>query len=146
MISKLTESQQNYIEVIYELSKEHSHAHVKSIADKLHVSMPTVSEALHLLKEMNLVNHKFRHPVTLTAKGRKIAETLDKRHREFFLFLTQILGFNNDYAEKMACKLEHFIDDDLRIRIHEFQKYLRNYVKTSQVDIISNFIKSTTEK
>lgn len=141
MLNKLSESQQNYIEVIYDLSKEHSHAHVKNIAEEMNISMPSVTEALRILQNLNLINHKPRHPVTLTIKGREIAKTLEKRHKAFSKFFSEILGFDKDYSENVACKIEHVIDDDLWQRLHQFQEYLYNYSEKSEKNIIAEFKK-----
>ncbi|MCF7790850.1 MAG: metal-dependent transcriptional regulator [Victivallales bacterium] len=141
MVNKLSEAQQNYIEVIYELSEEHSHAHVKNIANRLNVSMPTVTEALRHLEELNLVNHKHRQPVTLTSKGRKIAELLDKRHKVFSDFFRNILGFDSGYSENTACKLEHVIDDKLKERLLQFNIFLREYSQRTDCNIIEDFKK-----
>lgn len=146
MLSKLSESQQNYIEVIYDLSKEHSHAHVKNIAEEMNISMPSVTEALRSLQTLNLINHKSRHPVTLTVKGREMAEILEKRHKTFSKFFSEVLGLNNKYSENAACKIEHVIDDELWKRLLKFQEYLSKYSELSGKNIVEEFKKSITHE
>ncbi len=141
MINNLTEAQQKYLEVIYELSKEHSHAHVKNIADRLNISMPTVCEALQILKKLKLINHRSRQPVTLTQKGKELAEILNNRHQVIYKFLSDILAFDKEYSEEVACKLEHFCEDEIIVRIYK----LINFLEESSIQNKTDFVKKFTE-
>ena len=125
-IDKLSLHQQQYIETIYGLCQEEGHAHSKDIATSLEIRMPSVTEALRMLSSMELINYKARQAVTLTDLGTQIGKELHKRHAVFASFFTDILGFDNDYAEKYACKIEHVIDDELRKRLNSFSKFLKN--------------------
>lgn len=115
--------QQNYIETIHELCLIHDHAHTKAIAEKLNVRMASVTEAMLSLSSQGLVNYHARQPVTLTVKGKKVAEKLHRRHQILADFFS-LIGCDNETAEKTACKVEHNIDDDVTRLIEKLNKKL----------------------
>ncbi len=130
-LQQLTENQQEYLEVIYELCKEQNHAHSKFIADKLNVKMSSVTDALQCLAKKKLVNYRSRHPVTLTPLGLKMAELLDSRQKVLSDFFCNILGFEQEYSEAAACKIEHIIDKKMERRLKAFISALK---RTSIID------------
>ena len=104
--------QQNYIEAIYDLCKEHGHAHTKSIAEKLEIRMASATEAVQMLSAAGFVNYNKRQAVTLTEKGNNLALELEGRHAilsEFF----KLIGSPTESAEDAACKVEHHIDSEI---------------------------------
>ena len=103
-------TQQNYIEVIADLVVRNRCARTCDIAEKLDVSLPSVSEVVRRLVSAGLAYRKSRHEIVLTRKGQEIADQLDGRQKALHHFMTDILGFADDAAEKMACELEHFVD------------------------------------
>jgi Mn-dependent DtxR family transcriptional regulator len=114
---------ESYIEVVYELCQEHKHAHTKSIAEKMNVKMSSAAEAIANLSSAGLVNYSIRKPVTLTEKGRLMAEHLQKKHRILEKFFTAI-GCDSELAERTACKVEHIIDDKVADLIEKHLKKL----------------------
>ncbi len=135
MIQSLSRNQQEYIETIYSLCLEKGHAHSKEIAEKLNIKMPSVTDALNSLSKTKLINYKARHPVTLTPVGLKVAKLLANRHQVLFEFFYDILDLDLDYSEEMACRIEHTIDEKIKGRLKEFNKYLIN----SKSNIIDKF-------
>lgn len=105
--------QQNYIEVIADLTCRNGRARTCDIAEKLDISLPSVSEVVKRLVAAGFVSRKSRHEIVLAAKGRKIADQLDGRQKSLHHFMTDMLGFENGEAEKMACELEHCVDTRL---------------------------------
>ena len=134
IIESLSRNQQEYIETIYSLCLLHNHAHSKLIAEKLNVKMPSVTDALHSLAKMKLINYRARHPVTLTPLGLDVAKLLTGRHKVLFDFFYNILGLDLEYSEKMACDIEHSFDEKIKERLKSFNLYLK--IKT---DFINEF-------
>jgi DtxR family transcriptional regulator, Mn-dependent transcriptional regulator len=118
----LTAHKENYLEIIYLLEKEHGHAHVKDIAEKIKIKMPSVTEAMGRLKEEGLVNYEKYGPVTLTLKGAKIAQNIFGRHQVLFDFLTKILDVEVGTAERDACGLEHVLSEETVQKIKKFME------------------------
>ncbi len=121
----LTLNQQNYIETIYSLCLAHEHAHVKAIAQKLHVKMASVTEAMQILTSMGFVNYTVRKTITLTPAGEEIARELHGRHEVLAEFYHEILGCSTENANDIACKVEHVIDPEIRERLSEFIRFLK---------------------
>lgn len=103
-------AQQNYIEVIADLVSHNGQARTCDIAEKLDVSLPSVSEVVRRLVSAGLVCRKSRHEIVLAPKGQAIVDQLDRRQKALHHFMTDTLGFDDGKAEKMACELEHYVD------------------------------------
>lgn len=126
IIDNLSIVQQEYIETIHSICKGHDHAHTKQIATVMNVSMPSVVDALLALSRFKLINYKTRHPVTLTPLGKEIAKVLSSRQKALSDFFSNILGFDKEYSEKVACDIEHVLDEKLKNRISAFNAFFKN--------------------
>ncbi len=109
MLKKLSSNIENYLEMIYLLEKEHGHAHVKDLARRLKIKMPSATQALGKLKQRGLVNYQKYGFVTLTRNGARLAQNVYKRHRILYNFLHGVLGVGRAMAEEDACRIEHVI-------------------------------------
>jgi len=139
---QLSLHQQQYIETIYSLNLKNNHAHTKEIAEKLNIRMPSVTEALRTLSDMELINYKVRQAVTLTDKGWDIGKELNNRHMVVATFFTDLLGIDAHEAEKYACKVEHVIDDKLRMRLSDFKKFFKEKISEDSKTKLKSFKES----
>ena len=130
--------QQVYLETIYDLSVSEGHAHVKSIADRLSIRMPSVTEVMHKLAEKNLINYDVRKNISLTAEGEKIAIELDKRHSVLADFFAKILGCPASKAQSVACKVEHVVDSDFCDRLAGFADFFQDKEENG-IELIKEF-------
>jgi DtxR family Mn-dependent transcriptional regulator len=124
----LTESLEDYLEAIAELSAAEGHAHTKEIADKLKVKMPSVTGAMRQLAQMGYIVYNTHYPVTLTEKGKLIAEQVAARHKVLKKFFIDILGMFPEAATEAACHLEHLIDEDTANRFVLFSEAIENRI------------------
>ena len=97
---------QEYIEVIRDLENENKVARVKDIADRRGVSRSSVSIILNQLLKKDLIAHEQYGHVSLSQKGRRLANDLERRHQAIKEFLVKVLGVSDENAEKDACKFE----------------------------------------
>lgn len=107
----VTEAVENYLETILILSKKQPDVHAIDICSYLGYSRPTVSIVLKKMKDNELVIVDADNHITLTEKGKKVAEHIYERHTilsEFFM----LLGVKRDTAVEDACKIEHDISDE----------------------------------
>ena len=111
--TKLTESLEDYLEAILELTEVEGHAHTKKIADKLKVRMPSVTVALRQLAARKLITYSVNYPVELTEAGRAEAQRVLGRHKFLKVFFADILGLPPAKASETACRLEHIVDEDI---------------------------------
>jgi Mn-dependent DtxR family transcriptional regulator len=100
-----------YLETIYVLSQEHPNVRAVDIGEELGYSRPSVSRAMHVLKDEGLVKTDDYGFVKLTEAGNVLAKRIYERHT----VLTQVLldlGVEEKIASEDACRLEHYISDE----------------------------------
>jgi len=56
----------------------------------------------------------------LTAKGKTIASEVARKHRVLQCFLTEVLGIEEEAANREACALEHDISDEIIDRLSSY--------------------------
>ena len=113
----VTSAFERYLEAIYEIARTGKDVRVKDIAGALGISQPSVSEMVDRLVENSLVTHdKYQH-IELTAKGRRIAKGLDRKHETIKLFFVNVLNVDESVADSDACEIEHVISDETLDRL-----------------------------
>ena len=101
----MKQSGEDYLESILRIGKERGNVRSIDIARDLQVSKPSVSVAVHNLQDAGYLVMN-GHDITLTDRGREIAERVMERHELFYNFLLG-LGVDAKTAEEDACNLEH---------------------------------------
>ncbi len=116
---ELTASLEDYLEAIKELIEAdgHGHAHTSDIAKKLRVKMPSVTNALGVLRRHGYIHYDTSHPVTLTEQGDREATRVMRRHQVLSTFLQDVLHLDRTAASATACRIEHVIDERLLARL-----------------------------
>jgi len=120
----LSETLEDYVEIILALSLEQRTVRVRDIARAKAVRMPTVTAALKRLAEMGLVRYAAREYVELSEAGSEVAARVAGRHRFLTRFLAEVLGVPYDVAEGDACSLEHRLSPASIERLAAFVEYL----------------------
>jgi len=105
---QIKESAENYLETILILSKEIGGVRSIDIVNELSYSKPSVSIAMKNLRENGFVQVDKNVYITLTDKGRDIAETMYERHTVISRWL-RFLGVSEKTAIDDACRIEHVI-------------------------------------
>lgn len=136
---KLSESQEDYLEVILDLERENKVARAKDIAEKLGIKRGSVTGGLKSLEEKSLINYEPYSFITLTKKGTKIAEDITRRHQVLKDFLLKVLQLDEETAESTACRMEHAVDETSIDRLVSFVEYLFQCPRTGD-DWIQSFI------
>jgi len=116
----LSSSLEDYLEAILLLDRERNVVRVKDISEVKGVSMPSVHQALTVLKREGMVKHESYGYVELTARGRSEGERIYDRHRIIRKFLTDILNIPDKVAEEEACRLEHYISGETQRKLSDF--------------------------
>jgi len=107
---KIQESAENYLETILVLGQGGNSVRSIDIVNELKYSKPSVSVAMKNLRESKLVEIDSIGHITLTAEGRKIAESIYERHVLLSNWLIQ-LGVDKETAVNDACGMEHSISE-----------------------------------
>ncbi|ERJ12330.1 metal-dependent transcriptional regulator [Haloplasma contractile] len=110
--SKLTASEEDYIEMIYRLCVEGSgYTRVSDIAISLHVKPPSVSNMLKRLSQKKLIKHADYGTIELTDSGQEIGCYLLERHKIVERFL-KILKIKDQQLFEDTEKIEHTISNE----------------------------------
>jgi len=136
----LSESLEDYLEVILKLEQAQKVARAKDIAEKMNVQRGSVTGALKNLKEKKLINYEPYSFITLTPKGKKLAREITRRHSVLKDFLFNVLQIDTETAEATACRMEHAIDKKTLERLVCFIDYVHKFPKSGE-DWIKSFIK-----
>ncbi len=107
----LHESGEMYLETILTLKNKNQYVRSIDIANALDYSKPSVSRAIKLLKESNLITIDEKGYIDFTNEGRTIAEGVYDRHKVLTEFL-KLVGVNDEIAENDACRIEHIVSDE----------------------------------
>ncbi len=106
---------EDYIRGIYLLEAREKIVKSKRLADYLNVKKSSVSEMVAKLKQTGMLNYEKYSKLSLTKKGRELAEKLTFKHRVIEAFLTRLLKRNKKEVHDEAHKLEHaFSDQSIR--------------------------------
>ncbi|HXD82574.1 MAG TPA: metal-dependent transcriptional regulator [Candidatus Acidoferrum sp.] len=109
----------HYLEAIYYIWNEGEAVRSARLADWLSVSRPTVTVAVRRMSRDGLVRLNARKEIELTARGRRMAESIVRRHRIMERWLTDGLGLDWVTADEEAARLEHAVSDVVEKRLYE---------------------------
>jgi len=125
-IGALSESLEDYLEVIYQLVQEKKVARVRDIAARKGVKMSSVVGALRRLSAADLIYYRAREFVELTEPGEGLARLVLDRHEFLTRFFVEILGVKEEQAEEEACSVEHVLSPDTMARMRRFARYVES--------------------
>lgn len=119
MRENLTQSIEDYLKSIYEITQQEQRASTNQIAERMGVRPASVTGMLKRLANNDpplLQYHKHRG-AELTPAGREVALEVIRHHRLLELYLHERLGFAWDQVHAEADRLEHVISEDFEERI-----------------------------
>jgi DtxR family Mn-dependent transcriptional regulator len=120
----LSSNMEDYLEAIFHISEQKQAARAKDIADRVKVNKSSVTGALRSLSEKGLVNYAPYDIITLTARGKKLAVEIVRRHEALKDFFVKILLIDKAEAEKAACKIEHEVSKNIVDRLISFVEFM----------------------
>ncbi len=103
---------EEYLEAVHELEEEGTTVIQARLAERLGHSAPAVSEMIHRLREEGYLEIDGR-ALSLTGTGRKLAESVVRKHRLAERLLTDIIGLPWASSHVEACRWEHVISDEV---------------------------------
>ena len=108
----LTNSQEEYLKVIYILKNTQKDIRVTDIAKKLDKSKASVNNAINLLKNDGLIDYEPYGQIKLTEEGETEAIKIIEAYDIVKLFLTDILNANKENVDEEAKKIKTILSDD----------------------------------
>jgi DtxR family Mn-dependent transcriptional regulator len=127
--NNLSQSMEDYIEAIHILEKNNKVARVTDVGRELKVKKASVVAALNYLKSINAITHEHYGYITLTRKGKEIAERIYKKHKILYDFLSNVLDVDKEKAKEEACAIEHALSDDTIEKLVLFLKNIKLLMK-----------------
>lgn len=118
----ITESMEDYIEMIYRNTKEKGEVTVKELSNLLNVRPSSVSKMANKLSEIDIINFKKYGHISLTKKGKKLGKFYLDRHNTLTNFFKE-LNKDNFKLEQVE-KIEHFVDE---ITVYNIKRKERNF-------------------
>jgi DtxR family transcriptional regulator, Mn-dependent transcriptional regulator len=120
----MTETEENYLKIIYHLSGFAVHGvNTNAIAAMLQTKASSVTDMLKKLHDKGLVWYKKYQGVTLTDEGKLKAKLIIRKHRLWEVFLVEKLGFAWDEVHDIAEQLEHIQSDILVSKLDTFLNF-----------------------
>ncbi|RLF41940.1 MAG: metal-dependent transcriptional regulator [Thermoplasmata archaeon] len=119
---------EDYLEAIYDLSKENGVARTTDIAKTLGVKPASVTEMLQKLSKKGFIIYTKYEGVTLTDKGKEIGIEIKRRH-DIIVKLLEFLQVPKDVAMRDACVMEHNLSEETIEQLEKFVKFLENCPK-----------------
>jgi DtxR family Mn-dependent transcriptional regulator len=109
----LTRQAEDYLKAIYEIERDGEAAGTTAIAGRLGIAPASVSGMVRRLARQGLVAVERYRGARLTARGRRVALQMIRRHRVLESYLVTRLGFGWDGVHDEAERLEHAASADL---------------------------------
>jgi DtxR family transcriptional regulator, Mn-dependent transcriptional regulator len=120
-----TSTVEQYIKTIYQ-QEERSGTRIvqmKHLSDAMEVTPGTATTMVKHLADRALVSYLPRKGVSLTARGRKLALCIVRRHRLIETFLEQVLGYDWSEVHEDADLLEHAVSERFVQRLDAYLGY-----------------------
>jgi DtxR family Mn-dependent transcriptional regulator len=119
MRENLTQSIEDYLKAIFELTQKDGRASTTQLAEYLNVTPASVTGMIKKLSTTTppLLEYKKHRGVILTSQGRDVALEILRHHRLLELFLHKVLDYPWDEVDEEADRLEHVISEKFEDRI-----------------------------
>lgn len=105
------ETAEDYVEAVAQIEAEAGECRGADLARLFAVSHVTVTKTIARLKEEGLVDTRPYGPITLTARGRRLARDSQRRHDLVVEFLKSI-GVSDETARVDAEGIEHHVSKE----------------------------------
>jgi DtxR family Mn-dependent transcriptional regulator len=110
-------SVQDYLAAIYDLAGSGHPVIGARLAKHMRVSPPAVTEALRRMSGAGYLRLGASKEISLTRRGKALAEVMARRHRLLERWLTDILDLNWTEAHEEAHRLEHALSPRVEERL-----------------------------
>ena len=115
----LSKSERETLKAIYRqvTAADGAEAHTGDLAEALGVSPGTVTATVKRLADRGLADHRPYRGVELTPTGRRAAVAAIRRHRVVERFLSDMLGYAWNEADRLAGSFEHELPQEVEDRL-----------------------------
>jgi len=121
--SNISPAAEDYLRTIFVLGEEIQPVIAARVADEMGVSPSTMVMTLRRLERQGYLTVERRKEIHLTAKGKKVAEGILRRHFLTERLLTDVLGMDWVKAHQEAHRLEHAISAEVEERLAKLLRH-----------------------
>jgi len=116
---RTSQAAEDYLKVIYAITRLSERASTNDIADQMGVTPASATGMIQRLatEKPPLLHYEKHRGVTLTSEGEHLALEIIRHHRLLETFLKEKLGYTWDEVHDEADRLEHVISEELEDRI-----------------------------
>lgn len=119
----LSPSAEDYMEMIYRLSRKQGFTRVNDLAGALNVQPPSVTKMIQKLSEMKLIKYEKYGVIMLEQEGKTLGKALLYRHNLIEEFL-RLLNISEGLLAETE-KMEHTINDEILMGIKDLVEFFR---------------------
>lgn len=116
----LSAAMEDYLEMIYRLSKDTGFTRINELSEALNVHPPSATRMVQKLGLMNLLQYERYGVILLRPEGKRLGELLLERHRIIETFF-RLFGIDEDKLLAETEKAEHTLSDDT---VKHFEQYI----------------------
>lgn len=116
---ELSESLEDYLIAIADLSEREETVHSVRVADEVGVSTASVTNAFRALRDRGLIDYERYQAVTLTMHGSEVAADVIRRKETLIRFFADVLRLDDEEARRNAHRMEHVITPNAIDRLEE---------------------------
>lgn len=120
----LTASMEDYLEMIFRLSRENTYTRVNDLAAMLNVQPPSATKMVQKLADLGFLQYEKYGIIKLTDQGECLGRYLLERHNTLEGFL-RMIGVTEGILEETE-KIEHNISDQTLSRIACLMRFLKD--------------------
>ncbi|MBM7557323.1 metal-dependent transcriptional regulator [Halanaerobacter jeridensis] len=126
----LSPSLEDYLEEIYRFASQQQVVRTTDIAQKLNVSLPSVTKAVKKLSQKGYLQYERYKNIELTSQGKHLGKFLVTRNRTLQEFLAVINS--NCNKENEAEAMEHYLSDTTVEAITILVAFFKRYPQLQQ--------------
>jgi len=120
----LTASMEDYLEMIYRLSRETGYTRINDLSGALNVQPPSATRMVQKLAEIGILDYEKYGVIVLSSKGKKLGGYLLERHQMVEDFL-KMLGIKEDLLMETE-KIEHTISAQTLKSLADFVDFFKH--------------------
>lgn len=102
-----SQTEENYLKALYKLSDKEGKINVSDLSAALSVSVPTANSMVKKMDTQGWLKYEKYKPLTITAKGKKMAAAIIRKHRLTEMYLVEKMGFSWENVHEIAEQVEH---------------------------------------
>lgn len=102
-----SQTEENYLKALFTLADDKGETAISDLSNLLQVSTPTANSMVKNLFEKGLVHYEKYKPLSLTARGKREAALVIRRHRLTEMYLVEKMGFGWETVHEIAEQVEH---------------------------------------